>query len=148
MKTPTSTPKRAASALDLPHVEMAASGQHFGDDALAADLGEVSLSEMVLLHEEAKNLDPGSFRQTVFLNRPALRLRAGRKDVAKNNPEPRRNPLMGSRRRRNPANRRPDRMADRDSYFPYTPCFLWRCCAGRNPLWAFPKGKCGDCTKP
>ena len=43
--------------LDLPHVETAAAGKHFGDDALATDLGQILLSETVLLHQEAEHLD-------------------------------------------------------------------------------------------
>ena len=30
--------------LDLPHVETPAAGKHFGDDALASDLGQILLS--------------------------------------------------------------------------------------------------------
>src|SRR5208282_3781781 len=60
--------KARGERLDLPHVETAASGQHFGDDALAAYLGQIPLSETVLLHKEAKHLDTGSFRHTVMLS--------------------------------------------------------------------------------
>jgi len=50
-------PKARGERLDLPHVETAAAGKHFGDDALATDLGQILLSETVLLHQEAKHLD-------------------------------------------------------------------------------------------
>ena len=36
--------------LDLPHVETAAPGWHFGDDALATNLGQVLLSQTMLFH--------------------------------------------------------------------------------------------------
>src|ERR1700691_673327 len=53
--------------LNLPHVEMAASGQHFGDDALAANFGKILLSEIVLRHQETKHFDAGSLRRTMML---------------------------------------------------------------------------------
>ncbi len=62
-------------------------------------------------HRSRRSIYPHG--QCVFLDRPALRLRAGRKDVAENNPEPRRNPMVDSRRRRDPADSRPHRMGDR-----------------------------------
>src|SRR5216683_5302307 len=60
-------PKACGKRLDLPHVETAAASKQFGDDALATDLGQILLSETVLLHQEAEHLDPGSLRQTVML---------------------------------------------------------------------------------
>ena len=49
--------KARRECLDLPHVETAPASKHFGDDALAADLGQILLSETVLLHQEAEYLD-------------------------------------------------------------------------------------------
>lgn len=71
-KDPRINSKARGKRLDLPHVETAASGQHFGNDALAAYLGQILLSEAMLLHQEAKHLDTGSFRQSVML--PVVRL--------------------------------------------------------------------------
>jgi hypothetical protein len=66
MNTPASTSKRAASAWICRTLSWRRPAST-SETTLAAYLWQISLSEAVLRHQEAKHLDTGSIRQTVML---------------------------------------------------------------------------------
>ncbi len=58
--------------LNLAHVERPTAGEHLGNDALAAYLGQVLLSKPVFRHQKTENINARGFGQPVMF--PIVRL--------------------------------------------------------------------------